>query len=312
MDDGGSPIIIVMAIIISILVLVLLVLLVFMKDEINKKFQKLKDSHFSLDNKDVTEKEILSMVNEGHEQGVLHEQEAEMINNILEFDEKEAKDIMTHRTNIIALDANMSFCDAIDVMGQTSKSRFPVYDNDIDNIIGILHIKDALDFCHRNEVFRTSLKDIPNLISDVKFIPETRKINVLFRKMQLEKIHMVVVVDEYGQTSGIVAMEDILEEIVGNIEDEHDLEEHHIEKISKDSYVIDGMTSIEELKEILDIPSDRIEFDTLNGMLVSLIDKVPNDGENFTVDAYGYKFCANLIEDKTIKKVTVTKKNNVA
>ncbi|SER51205.1 hemolysin family protein [Lachnobacterium bovis] len=312
MDDGGSPIIIVMAIIMSILVLVLLVLLVFMKDEINKKFQKLKDSHFSLDNKDVTEKEILSMVNEGHEQGVLHEQEAEMINNILEFDEKEAKDIMTHRTNIIALDANMSFCDAIDVMGQTSKSRFPVYDNDIDNIIGILHIKDALDFCHRNEVFRTSLKDIPNLISDVKFIPETRKINVLFRKMQLEKIHMVVVVDEYGQTSGIVAMEDILEEIVGNIEDEHDLEEHHIEKISKDSYVIDGMTSIEELKEILDIPSDRIEFDTLNGMLVSLIDKVPNDGENFTVDAYGYNFCANLIEDKTIKKVTVTKKNNVA
>lgn len=311
MDDGGSPIIIEMGIVIIILVFVLIALVLLMKEEIKKKIQKIKESHFSLDN-DVTEQEILSMVNEGHEQGVLHEQEAEMINNILEFDEKEAKDIMTHRANIIALDAEMSFCDAVDIMSKTSKSRFPVYIDDIDNIIGVLHIKEALDFYHRNEVFRSSLKDIPNLVSDVKFIPETRKINVLFRKMQLEKIHMVVVVDEYGQTSGIVAMEDILEEIVGNIEDEHDLEECHIERISKDSYLIDGMTPIEELSGILNLPLEEIGFDTLNGMLVSLIDKIPNDGEKFTVDAYGYRFCVNLIKDKTIRKVTVTKNSNVA
>ena len=107
-------------------------------------------------------------------------------------------------------------------------------------------------------------------------------------------------------------MEDILEEIVGNIEDEHDLEECHIERISKDSYLIDGMTPIEELSGILNLPLEEIGFDTLNGMLVSLIDKIPNDGEKFTVDAYGYRFCVNLIEDKTIRKVTVTKNSNVA
>ena len=179
---------------------------------------------------DVTEEEIISMVNEGHEQGVLLASEAEMIHNIFEFGDKEAKDIMTHRKNLIAIDGNLSYNDAVSFIIENSKSRYPVYLNDIDNIIGVLHIKDAFAFAQKNEVFRTSIKDIPGLIRDVDFVPETLNINRLFKMMQAKKSHMVIVVDEYGQTSGAVAMEDILEEIVGNIEDEHDEEEQLIRK----------------------------------------------------------------------------------
>ena len=174
---------------------------------------------------DVTEEEIISMVNEGHEQGVLRASEAEMINNIFEFGDKEAKDIMTHRKNLIAIDGELSNNDAVPFIIDNSKSRYPVYLDDIDNVIGVLHIKDAFAFAQKNEVFRSSIKDIPGLIREVDFVPETLNIHTLFKMMQAKKSHMVIVVDEYGQTSGAVAMEDILEEIVGNIEDEHDEEE---------------------------------------------------------------------------------------
>ncbi|SFG69785.1 putative hemolysin [Lachnospiraceae bacterium C7] len=309
MDDGGSPytICLVLGVIILLLLAVLTFLIYEFHDEIKKRINKSKHGIPFHDNDDVTEEEIISMVNEGHEQGVLHAQEAEMIHNIFEFDDKEAKDIMTHRANIIAVDGNMSFVDAIDFMIDCSRSRIPVYDGDIDNIIGVLHIKDALLFFQKNEVFRSAIKDIDGLVTDAKFIPETRKINALFKKMQSEKIHMVVVIDEYGQTSGIVAMEDILEEIVGNIEDEHDDEEKLIEKVANDTYVMDGMTPLDDVIDILDIPMEETEFDTLNGLLVSLLDKVPRDGESFSIDAYGFRFFVTLIKDKMIKKVRVTK-----
>ena len=169
------------------------------------------------DTDDVTEEEIISMVNEGHEQGVLLASEAEMIHNIFEFGDKEAKDIMTHRKNIVALDGARSFRETLAFVRENNYSRYPVYMGDIDNIIGVLHIKEALDLCTDISVYDRPLTDIDGVIFDVDFIPETRNINALFAKMQSDKSHMVVVVDEYGQTSGIVAMEDILEEIVGNI-----------------------------------------------------------------------------------------------
>ena len=177
---------------------------------------------------DVTEEEIISMVNEGHEQGVLRASEAEMIHNIFEFGDKEAKDIMTHRKNLIAIDGELSYNDAVPFIIENNKSRYPVYLEDIDNIIGVLHIKDAFAFAQKNEVFRTSIKDIKGLIREVDFVPETLNIHTLFQKMQAKKSHLVIVVDEYGQTEGIVAMEDILEVIVGNILDEYDEEEHDI------------------------------------------------------------------------------------
>ena len=256
---------------------------------------------------DVTEEEIISMVNEGHEQGVLLASEAEMIHNIFEFGDKEAKDIMTHRKNLIAIDGNLSYNDAVSFIIENSKSRYPVYLNDIDNIIGVLHIKDAFAFAQKNEVFRTSIKDISGLIRDVDFVPETLNINRLFKMMQAKKSHMVIVVDEYGQTSGAVAMEDILEEIVGNIEDEHDEEEQLIRKNTDGSYLMNGSASLSDVIEVLHLPIDEDAFDTLNGLLVSLLDKIPSDGEKAEVHAYGYVFSILKVENKMIHEVRVQK-----
>lgn len=256
---------------------------------------------------DVTEEEIKSMVNEGHEQGVLLASEAEMINNIFEFGDKEAKDIMTHRKNLIVIDGNLSYNDAVSFIIENSKSRYPVYLDDIDNIIGVLHIKDAFAFAQKNEVFRTSIKDIPNLIREVDFVPETLNIHTLFKMMQAKKSHMVIVVDEYGQTSGAVAMEDILEEIVGNIEDEHDEEETLIRQNPDGSYLMNGLASMPEVIELLGLPVDEDAFETLNGFLVSLLEKVPNDGETAQINMYGYDFNILKVEDKMIREVLVRK-----
>ena len=256
---------------------------------------------------DVTEEEIISMVNEGHEQGVLRASEAEKINNIVEFGDKEAKDIMTHRKSLIALDGNLSYIDAVSEIVDNNKSRYPVYLDDIDNIIGVLHIKDAMAFAQKNEVFRTSIKDIPGLIRDVDFVPETLNIHTLFKRMQSQKSHLVIVVDEYGQTSGIVAMEDILEEIVGNIEDEHDEEEQLIRKNPDGSFTMSGYADLSDVAETLNISVTDDDFDTLNGFLVFLLEKIPNDGETAKLSAYGYDFFIKRVEDKMIREVTVQK-----
>ncbi len=256
---------------------------------------------------DVTEAEIISMVNEGHEQGVLLESEAEMIHNIFEFGDKEAKDIMTHRNSIVALDGSKSYYDTVAYIIETGRSRFPVYIEDINNIIGVLHIKDALFYAQQNEVFRTPIKDIPGLIREVNFITETININTLFKQMQVDKNHMCIVIDEYGQTSGIVAMEDILEEIVGNIEDEHDEEEQTFSMESDGSYTFDGLTELRDVLEVIDIPVEEDAFETLNGLLVFLLDKVPTDGVCEKITAYGHCFEIQRVEERIVREVRITK-----
>jgi putative hemolysin len=260
----------------------------------------------------VTEEEIISMVNEGHEQGILLASEAEMINNIFEFGDKEAKDIMTHRKNLIAIDGELSYNDAVKFIIENNKSRYPVYLNDIDHIIGVLHIKDAFAFAQKNEVFRTSIMDIEGLLGEVDFVPETLNIHSLFKMMQAKKSHMVIVVDEYGQTSGAVAMEDILEEIVGNIEDEHDEEEQLIRRNSDGSYTMNGLASLEDVVELLEIPVEEDSFDTLNGLLISLLEKIPHDGERAKIHAYGWDFLIQRVEDKMIREVLVKKSKPLA
>lgn len=259
---------------------------------------------------DVTEEEIISMVNEGHEQGVLLASEAEMIHNIFEFGDKEAKDIMTHRKHIVALEGTMTFREAMSFISENNYSRFPVYLEDLDNIIGLLHIKEVLCLSLDPSVFDRKIKDIDGLVRDVDFIPETRNINSLFTTMQADKSHMVIVVDEYGQTAGIVALEDILEEIVGNIEDEHDEENCLIERSADGSYLINGMADFPEVLEILGIEQDEedeSDFETLNGFLISRIDKIPNDNEVYSIEAYGYLFEILSVESKRIQSVRVTK-----
>ncbi len=260
-----------------------------------------------LGNDDVTEEEIISMVREGHEQGTILASEAELIHNVFEFDDKEVKDIMTHRKNIVSLDGSMSFIDAIEFIIDTGKSRFPVYENDVDSIIGVLHIKDAFTFFEKNEVYRSSIKDIDGLIRPVDFIPETVNINDLFKKMQSKKSHLAMVVDEYGQISGLIAMEDILEELVGNIEDEHDEEENYIRKNDDETFIMDGMTEFSDVKEALSLPVEDDAYETLNGFIISLSDKIPEEGDKTVISAYGYRFSVMSVEDKVIKQVMIKK-----
>lgn len=292
--------IIILSILVVILLLCIGVLLYGMKN--NKK-----TLDGILGNDDVTEEEIISMVREGHEQGTILASEAEMIHNVFEFDDKEVKDIMTHRKNIVSLDGNMSFIDAIEFIIDTGKSRFPVYENDVDSIIGVLHIKDAFTFFEKNEVYRSSIKDIDGFIRPVDFIPETVNINDLFKKMQSKKSHLAMVVDEYGQISGLIAMEDILEELVGNIEDEHDEEENYIRKNDDETFIMDGMTEFSDVKEALSLPVDDDAYETLNGFIISLSDKIPEEGDKTVISAYGYRFSVMSVEDKVIKQVMIKK-----
>ena len=292
--------IIILSILVVILLLCIGVLLYGMKN--NKK-----TLDGILGNDDVTEEEIISMVREGHEQGTILASEAELIHNVFEFDDKEVKDIMTHRKNIVNLDGSMSFIDAIEFIIDTGKSRFPVYENDVDSIIGVLHIKDAFTFFEKNEVYRSSIKDIDGLIRPVDFIPETVNINDLFKKMQSKKSHLAMVVDEYGQISGLIAMEDILEELVGNIEDEHDEEENYIRKNDDETFIMDGMTEFSDVKEALSLPVDDDAYETLNGFIISLSDKIPEEGDKTVISAYGYRFSVMSVEDKVIKQVMIKK-----
>ena len=176
----------------------------------------------------VTEEDVISLVNEGHEDGNILASEAVMIQNIFEFSDTDVKDIMTHRKNIVAIAGESTLREAISFINDNNMSRYPVYIEDLDNIIGILHIKDILTYYDKDSD-NLKVKDLKDLMSVAEFVPETHGINTLFAKMQSKKRHMVIVLDEYGQVSGLLSLEDILEEIVGDISDEHDDDEASIE-----------------------------------------------------------------------------------
>ena len=263
---------------------------------------------FNRNSEDVTEEEIISLVNEGHEQGFIRESEAEMIHNIFELSDKDAKDIMTHRKQICALDGSMSFSEALDLILKQPFSRFPVYIEDMDDIVGQVHIKEMLTHSCDEKCKDIPIREIEGLMTPVDFVPETIGITALFQQMQASKNHLVIVIDEYGQTAGLVALEDILEEIVGNIFDEHDREEHHIVSRSDGTYFMDGSADLEEVAQALGLEElAENENDTLNGYLISLIDKIPSDGERFEVEAHGFLFRVLSVKDKMIRRVEVKK-----
>ncbi|HAB61130.1 MAG TPA: HlyC/CorC family transporter, partial [Lachnospiraceae bacterium] len=252
----------------------------------------------------VTEDEIMSMVNEGQEQGVLASNEADMISNIIEFDEKEVKDIMTHRKKIVAIDCNQTVEQTLRFMLEKSYSRFPLFEDDINNIIGILHVKDVTR-CYMSSKFKN--KPLKLIARKPYFVPDTQNIDVLFNDMQLKKIHMAIAVDEYGQTAGLVAMEDILEEIVGNILDEYDEDEKLIIKQGEGRYLMKGLASLDDIEDTLGIEIEEEDFDTLNGLLTSLLNRIPSEGEHISVSYAGYLFEILDVKYKMIRFVRVTK-----
>lgn len=256
---------------------------------------------------DVTEEEIINMVQEGFEQGVIEDSEAEMISNIFSYGDKEAQDIMTHRSNVVAIDGNMHLKDAIDFMLAGTNSRYPVYEENIDHIIGVLHLKDAMRYHRRDALADGCIKDLEGLLREAHFVPQTKHIDELFEEMQSHKLQMVIVVDEYGQMDGLVAMEDILEEIVGNILDEYDEDTEYIEDKGNDEYIMEGKTPLEDLAERFDINFDGEEFETLNGFMICRMDHIPEPGEQFDVDYQGYNFKILSVENKMVQSVLVTK-----
>jgi len=255
------------------------------------------------------EEDIMTMINEGHELGTIEDDEAKMISNIFALNDKEASDIMTHRSMIIGIEASTPLNEAVDFMLDENNSRFPVYEENIDHIIGIIHLKDACRVNRTATNRELSIKNIPDLLREPVLITETKKIDALFQQMQKQKTQMVIVIDEYGQTAGLVAMEDILEEIVGNIMDEYDEEEEHIEEQDGNQFIIDGMSELSDLEEKFGINFREETFDTLNGFLISQMDKIPEEGDQFSVEVDGYVFEIYQIENRRIDKVLVYKKS---
>ena len=254
----------------------------------------------------VNEEVIISVVDEAHEQGIIQENEAEMIQNIISFNETPASSVMTHRKQVIAFDEETLLSEVVDTMLEGSVSRYPVYRGTLDTIVGTIHYKEAVKFYTQNSWAKFKpLREIPGLIRNATFIPETRGIGDLFHLMQAQKVRMAVVVDEYGQTEGVVTMEDILEEIVGEILDEYEEEESRITIQKDNSVLIDALAPIDEVEEELGISfGDDCDFKTLNGVLTSLLGHIPTKNDlDKTFEIDGYRFTIVSLGNKTIGKV---------
>ncbi len=225
----------------------------------------------------VIEEEIKTLVDLGEEEGVIEEEEKEIIEGVFEFSDTLAREVMVPRVDIVALDVNSSFDEAIDTINMSGHSRIPVYDETIDNIVGIIYAKDLLKFF--------GSKNPPPLRSIMRapyYVPETKPIDELFREMRAQKVHMAIIIDEYGGTAGLVTIEDILEELVGEIMDEYDInEEAMIERVALDEIIVDGRMNLEELNEILGVELPAEETDTLAGFVYDHISHIPKPGEEF-------------------------------
>lgn len=230
-----------------------------------------------------------------------------LIRNVFRYMDKDAKDIMTHRRNIVAIDGEENLEDALKFMLEEKYSRFPIYVEDIDEIVGFIHLREAMTCYLKEEMRRIPIKELKEYIRPVSFIPETKSIDRLFKEMQAEKNHMVIVLDEYGQTSGLVSLEDILEEIVGNIEDEHDDEEELVEVMADGSYIINGMLELEKLGDLIPITFQTEEYETLNGFMVDQLDRIPAEDEVCVAEYEGYRFTVLEVNDNTIQRVKIEK-----
>lgn len=252
----------------------------------------------------ITEEEIRLMINVGEEKGIFQETETEMINSIFEFDDTVAKEVMTPRTDIIALSSGATREEILDVIVEENFSRIPVYEESIDNIIGILYVKDLFTMIKNKVEWEVSLKDI---IRPAHFVPEYKKIDELFKEMQKSKTHIAVVIDEYGGTAGIITIEDLLEEIVGNIFDEYDDVVLDYEKIDDNTYIISGMLDIGDVNDILDTDLVEEEFDTISGMLLSHSGKMPEVGYELTIGNIYFRI--EEVDDKRISKIRIEKRD---
>lgn len=254
------------------------------------------------DEEQVTEEEIRMMVDVGEEKGVIEEVQKDMINNIFEFDDLTAGEIMTPRTDVAALDIEDGLEEALKLGVDEGFSRLPVYEEDIDHIIGILHIKDLLPYVGRALPKEVSLR---NLVRDTYFVPETKHCGELFSEMTAKRMQMAIVVDEYGGVAGIVSMEDLLESIVGSMQDEFDNEEEEITQLDENSFEVDGSISMEELGDLLDVKFPEGDYDTLGGFLLQQLGRIPEVDEHPEVQFENVHFTVQTMVDRRIDEVHV-------
>ncbi len=248
----------------------------------------------------VTEEEIRMLVDAGEEKGVIEETQKEMINNIFEFDDIVAADVMTHRTEIEAVEIHDSVSDIIKIALEEGYSRIPVYKEELDDIVGILYVKDLLKYVG-NDVPK-SFK-ISSVMRKAVFVPESKKCGDLFDEMTEQKLQMVIVVDEYGGVAGLVTVEDLLESIVGNMQDEYDDEQEDIEEVSDGTFTLDGTYELSELSEDLDIEFPEGEYDTIGGFIMSELGRIPSPDEHPEVKLGRFIFTVEEMDERRISKV---------
>ena len=255
---------------------------------------------------EVSEDNIMAMVEEGEESGAIQSNEKEFIENVFEFDNTTAKDVMVHRTDMVSLPADASEDEILAAIRQSGLSRFPVYGSDIDDIVGILSTRDYLLNFREEEP-----RSLGELLRPAYFVPETVAADVLFRDMQGKKTHLALVVDEYGGTSGLVTLEDLLEELVGNIYDEFDpQEEQEIIALDDGRWRVSGSVDLEELAEAMgfQLPEDEeIDYDTLGGLVFSQLSVIPEDGSRPLVEALGLRIQVEELCDRRVEWALVEK-----
>lgn len=240
----------------------------------------------------------------GSESEVLMDDKREMIRGVLGLGETPVKAIMVPRTDVVALAADEPFDSIVKMIVRSRHSRIPIYEGSIDNVVGFLHVKDLIPYLARQE----TEVDVKKLLRPILFVPEGKLINDLLRELQQRKEHIAVIVDEYGGMAGIVCLEDIIEEIVGEIQDEYDQEEEEIKKVSEDTYICDARTLIEDINEQLQLNLPMDGSDTLGGFVFNLFGKIPEVKESIGYD--NIEFTVDLIDGNRIKKVRVSKKSS--
>lgn len=282
------------------------------EDSGNSKYNKKNQSFFSklfskksdCDMVHEREEEILSLVEEGQEKGLIEDDTKSIIENVFDFDDTVAYEIMTHRRDMVAIEDTETLENAVNIAVESGYSRIPVYHDDIDSIIGVLYVKDLLKYVI-NEVpknFRIS-----DIVRKVLFIPRTKDCRSLFSQMNKEKTQIAIIVDEYGGTEGLITLEDLIEDILGNIQDEYDNEEEEIKQISDKKFHVDGSTSIEDVEELIgeDIYDD--DSDTIAGFMLTMLGKVPHVDEHPEVTHKGFKFTVLKVEDRRIEEILIEK-----
>lgn len=251
----------------------------------------------------VTEEEILMLVDAGEEKGVIKDGVKNMIENIFDFDDKTATEIMTHRTEITAIEDNKCILDIVSLAISSGYSRIPVYHDDVDNIIGIVYVKDLLQYIVTDkDPNKISLVDI---MRPVIYIPETKRCSELFKELIDKKTQIAIIVDEYGGTEGLITIEDLIESILGNIQDEYDDEDSEITQITENKFTVDGTTSIDEISDLIGFNLPEGDYDTIAGFIFEKIGRIPLDNEHPSIIINDTKFTIEEIVERRISKISI-------